>query len=195
MKKITLLFTFVLALAVTASAQKFKLGVKGGLNFPNASDFGIDDDTEFNSSGYHAGLFASVKIALFAIQPEVLYDFTRFEIPDDIGDLESKISYVQIPVMVKFYPIPALNLQVGPRFGILTSEINEFDGQDLGEETLKSTDFSLAFGVGFDLPFGLDVHGRYNLGLSNNDNTDFDFETSNSNFQISIGYALVKKGL
>lgn len=184
-----------LALATTATAQKFKFGVKGGLNFPSVSDFGIDDGVDANSSGYHAGLFASLRIAMFAVQPEILYDFTRFEIPEPgIGDFESKLSYVQIPVIVKFYPIPILNLQFGPRFGVLVNELNELAGQDLDIETLKSTDFSLAFGLGADLPFGLDVHARYNLGIQDVDDTGL-IETNNSNFQISIGYALVKKGL
>ncbi|MDH4296510.1 MAG: PorT family protein, partial [Cyclobacteriaceae bacterium] len=57
-----------------------------------------------------------------------------------------------------------------------------------------STDFSLALGVGWDLPFGLSIDGRYNWGLSDiNSGADVS-SVKNQVWQFSVGYKLFKFG-
>jgi len=96
-----------------------------------------------------------------------------------------------IPVMVKLYLAAGLNLQAGPQFGFLTSA--KFDTQDI-KNSLKSSDISANFGLGWDLPFGLTVDARYNLGLSDvSDGLTAD-DLKSRVIQVSLGYKLFKFG-
>jgi hypothetical protein len=55
-------------------------------------------------------------------------------------------------------------------------------------------DLSAALGLGWDLPFGLTIDARYNLGLS--DISDFEGSETAKNqvFQLSVGFKLIKFG-
>jgi hypothetical protein len=60
------------------------------------------------------------------------------------------------------------------------------------KDDLKKTDFSLALGVGWDLPFGLSIDGRYNWGLSDNNEINTGSSVKNQVWQFSIGYKFFK---
>lgn len=97
--------------------------------------------------------------------------------------------YINIPVMLKLYPMEGFNLQVGPQFGYLASAT--FDGEDIKDDlNIKETDFGIAFGAGFDLN-DVQLGARYNLGLTDifdggsNDN----FDSQNRVIQVYIGFA------
>jgi hypothetical protein len=67
------------------------------------------------------------------------------------------------------------------------------DGADV-KDSFKSSDISANIGLGWDLPFGLTVDARYNLGLSDvNDEPSFD-ELKSRVIQVSIGYKIFKLG-
>ena len=54
---------------------------------------------------------------------------------------------------------------------------------------MSSIDFGLNFGLGYKLDSGLNFGARYNMGLSNINDTDDDDDTiKNGVFQISLGY-------
>ena len=99
-----------------------------------------------------------------------------------------------------------LNLQVGPQFGFLTSAKREdyaagqsgpITTQDVKDD-LKKMDISLGLGVGWDLPFGLTLDGRYNWGLTdNNDGATTDSgapigQIKNQVWQVSVGFKLFR---
>jgi hypothetical protein len=65
--------------------------------------------------------------------------------------------------------------------------------QDITNQ-LKGSDVSVAMGLGWDLPFGLSVDGRYNLGVSKANNTSSIPDIKNQVFQLSIGYKIFKLG-
>lgn len=197
MKKITLLLALTFVVVCGVRAQGLKAGLKAGLNFPSVNSFGIDDINMGNAndkaSGYHVGVFANFKFAAFAVQPEALYSFTRFT---SVNSDNLDLTYINIPVMLKFYPLPlvGLNLQAGPQFGLLAGSVGRINSQN-ATDTLKDSDLSIAVGAGFDAPFGLDITARYVIGVSdNNDVSAITESIKNTTFQISIGYAFLKKG-
>ena len=53
---------------------------------------------------------------------------------------------------------------------------------------------SSVLGVGWDLPFGLTLDARYNLGLSKINAGTNNVETKNQVFQISAGFKIIKLG-
>ncbi len=201
MKRAIVAVGFCLVGLVGFSQASVEVGLKGGLNLTslNAKEPSTNYD---NATGYHFGVYAMVKAASFAVQPEVLYSTRGTDITfDDIsGDFKQDFVYLDIPVMAKLYLPLGLNLQAGPQFGLLMSAdgtaLNE-DGEpeDLGKSSFKNADISAALGAGWDAPFGLRFNLRYIIGLSDiNDYADAQESAKNRTFQVSVGYKLFKLG-
>ena len=186
MKKI-LSFTVLIFFTIILFAQaKVEIGLKGGANFANT-----DIDNAESITAFHGGVYGLIKLANIGIQPEVLWSKqgNEFSVGSITSDLD--LTYINIPVMLKFYLPLGLNFQAGPQFGMLTNA--EQDNVDISE-TLKSSDISAALGAGWDTPFGLQFTARYVLGLSDINDLGGSESISNRIFQLSIGYSLFKLG-
>jgi len=229
MKKITLTALALCAFAFT-QAQDLKFGVKGGVNFANLNvdyggvygNYGGFDDNYKMKVGFNAGGFVEYKFTdKWAIQPEVLYSLQgskqKFNDIDGNYDVKTNLSYINVPVMVKFYPIPKLYAEAGPQVGFLISakekysekvfvsaDSDEMDDNIDVKDHYKSIDFGFNVGAGYEFTENLFVNLRYNIGLSNIDDTpstseynydedDFYFgglslKTKNSVLSLSVGY-------
>lgn len=205
MKKIILAVLAVFTLGFV-NAQETKFGVKGGLNISTL--VGDTDGLDVKSLvGYNVGAFAAIKInEKFTVQPEVLYSTQGAKFQNagaDVngtfytGDIDFKLSYINIPVMFKYYANEKINFELGPQIGFLTSAKTEtkLDGfnqtvkQD-AKDFFNSVDFGLVFGAGYDFTEHFFVDARYNLGLANIAKTE-DGDNSklkNSLFSINLGY-------
>lgn len=200
MKKIILTVSAVLAFGFM-NAQETKFGVKGGLNIAN-----ISGDIEDNSSkvGFHVGGFVEIKVSdKFSVQPELLFSTqgAKFEESGSGFSYESKynLSYLNIPVMAKYYAADKFSLELGPQIGFLTSAKEDFTETESGvtvsgnediKDIFESVDFGLNFGAGYDFTENLSVGLRYNLGLSNIAKTEAgdDTKVQNTVFSVSLGY-------
>jgi hypothetical protein len=115
-------------------------------------------------------------------------------------DLETNLNYVNIPVLLKFYLLGGLHIYAGPQIGFLTGGTYEdlnMAGEKVEEDPadfVKSSDFSLAFGAGMDLPLNLVAEVRYNLGLSDINDITGGVESNSRVFQLSVGYRFLDKG-
>lgn len=177
------------------SQVQVAVGIKGGPNFTKLDVNSSVADNYEGRTGFHGGAFALVKLTKFGIQPEV--QFSRQGSKFDATSVE--FDYVNIPVILKLYTVAGINLQLGPQFGFLNKtagEILDINGDpiDAAKGLFKKSDLSLAMGAGWDLPFGLMVEARYNLGLAAiQNNPDLD-ATKNQVFQVSLGYKILKFG-
>jgi len=199
-KRIVLLSSILLFGLVSALAQaQLSIGLKGGLNFAKLDfDQSVADNYD-SRTGYHAGLFTLVKIGPIGIQPEVIFSKQGTKYTINSNDYEANFDYINVPLILKFYLPLKLNLQAGPQFGFLSAaEIKDAAGStDVKDFFENNSDISVAVGLGWDLPFGLTVDARYNIGVS-----DIEFEPSPSNpvtfknkvIQLSVGYKLFKFG-
>jgi hypothetical protein len=184
MKKIILAFLISALSGTFVYGQvEFSLGAKLGVNRSKFSLKGSEDIT-----GFQGGAFALIKITKFAIQPEFLYMQQGSQLKDVNADL--KTSYVAIPVMLKFYLLGGLNVQAGPQFGFLTAA--ELGGQSV-KNSIKDSDVTANFGLGWDLPFGLTVDARYNFGIKDIGDMNGD-EIKSRVFQFSVGYKFLQLG-
>jgi Outer membrane protein beta-barrel domain len=199
--KILLLATFVVAGMQSAYSQaEVALGIKGGLNFANVNT--SSTAAAYNSrTGYHAGAFLLMKFAKFGLQPEVIYSQQGTTVKFNSQNLDQNFSYINIPIMLKLYLVGGLNLQAGPQFGFLSKASSETYNPLTGAKTtedvkdkLKGSDISIGLGAGWDLPFGLNIDARYNLGVSDNNNDSSGPTTKNQVFQLSAGFKLFKFG-
>ncbi len=167
----------ILSTAFTLYGQA-GFGIKGGVNFAN-----INIDEASSKTGYHFGVFADIPLGeRFAIQPEVLFSTQGAK----IADTEVDFGYVNIPILLRLKLLSILNVHAGPQIGIVTKA--EGGGEDI-KENVKNADFSVAFGAGVSLPLGLEAGARYNLGISDINDSGVEFGQHRV-FQIYVGWRL-----
>lgn len=180
MKRI-LLIVFASFLVVNTYSQGLDLGVKAGVNFATINDASSNFD---NRTGFHAGVFLAIKFNdKLAIQPEMLYSQQGAEF--DIGKFN--LDYVNFPVVMKYYVINGLNVQVGPQFGFVVNDEISIDGI-AGDIEAEKFDVGGIIGAGVDMPFGLRIDARYNFGFSDVYN---EAEGKNSVFSLALGYSFL----
>ncbi|WP_121366187.1 porin family protein [Flavobacterium limicola] len=198
MKKIILTVAAVFAFGF-ANAQETKFGVKGGVNFANLSG-----DIEDNSAkvGFNVGGFVEIKVSdKFSVQPELLFSTqgTKFEYSETFDGStinyqeKANLSYLNIPVMAKYYVATGFSLEAGPQIGFLTSakykvEANGEEEEVDAKDDFESIDFGVNFGAGYDFTENLSAGLRYNVGLSNIAKDSGNDKISNSVFSVSLGY-------
>ena len=192
MKKIIITIAFFAS--ATAFAQKFELGAKAGANISNFT--GTDNRQNVKTKalvGYHFGGFISFFVGNnFAIQPELLFSSqgAKFESAGQITN--QKVSYINVPVLLKFRSAGGFYLEAGPQIGFKTSKSNASV-----DSLAKNTDFSIAGGIGYHSKIGIGIGARYTAGISkvgdfkpaNGINPDY----KNGVFQLSIFYTLFNK--
>jgi hypothetical protein len=200
MKKL-IVVAFLAFAASTAFAQvEVALGLKAGPNFAKINTDEPAGVNYKNRTGFHGGAFALIKLTKIGIQPEVLFSQQGGTIQINNKDYKSNFSYVNIPVILKIYLAAGLNLQLGPQFGFVAKAEQEYpdiNGKTTKEDVkddLKGSDLSAALGAGWDLPFGLTIDARYNLGLSKINDKSQPQEAKNQVIQLSLGYKIFKLG-
>ena len=213
--KILLLTVFIAVGLHQANGQaQLALGIKGGINLASLDGTTSPGTAYDNRTGYHLGAYFQIKFTKIAIQPEILFSQQGQKFTLNTGQsLSSNFDYISVPVMVKLYLVAGLNLQAGVQFGFLSSSSGDvyntstgaITNQDMGS-FVHSTDFSVPVGIGWDLPLGLNITARYNIGISevNKAAGDPNAQTivtsmgtnavKNQVFQFSIGFRLFKFG-
>lgn len=183
MKKIILTVMSVFAFSF-ANAQGTKFGVKAALNIASLTG---DVNDASSLVCFQIGGFAEIKLSeKFAIQPELLFSTqgNKFDTGESLN-----LSYVNIPVMAKYYVAPKFSLEFGPQIGFLTSAKAKYEGESENfKDFFKSVDFGLNFGAGYDFTNKISAGVRYNLGLSNIAEDSGDESVHNSVFSVSVGY-------
>ena len=181
MNKVKVLL-IALVISVSGISQSIDLGVKAGVNF---SSINYDNVASSSITGFQAGVFAGIKFSdKLGIQADLLYSKQGAELTLEEIDL----SYVNVPIILKYYVFQGLNIQLGPQFGFVISDnIKEILA---GQVDAKSADVSGVVGLGYDLPLGLRVDARYNFGFSNVIE-GIEGDSSNKVFSIAVGYSLL----
>lgn len=183
MKKITLTLLGLVAISTSALAQQeVKFGPKAGVNFANIS--GKDAENNKMLIGFHVGAFAEIKFNdKFAVQPEILYSAqgAEQEISQTMlgvntsSEVTTKTSYINVPIMAKYYVAPSFAVELGPYVGFLMSadaeskstvgSVTSETEMDL-KDSSNSIDFGVGAGVSYNLDNGFFIGARYNLGLT-----------------------------
>ena len=191
MKKIILSAMAVFAFGFT-NAQEAKFGLKAGLNISNQKYEAEGISVNANSIvGVQVGGFAEIKVAdKFAIQPEVLFSTEGSKIKAEGEEILFNLSYINVPVMAKFYPAPKFSIQAGPQLGFLVSAKGKFNDEKVDiKDGYKSINFGLNLGAGYEFTDNFLVDVRYNFGLSDISETNEEgIKTKSSVFSIAFGY-------
>ncbi|HMI06956.1 MAG TPA: porin family protein [Flavobacterium sp.] len=219
MKKVILTALAVLAFGFTNAQKNVRFGLKGGLNLSTLT--GDVQNAEIKP-GVHIGGLVEIKLTnRFSLQPELLLSMqgAKSDYSENFGgvryEYEDKynLTYINVPVMAKFYVIPKLSLEAGPQLGFLVSAKNKYtersidgnnsssisDTQDVKGD-FATIDAGVNFGLSYYFTDNIFIQGRYSLGLTSiddrsynvDDNGDFDYyddySVQNSVLQFSFGY-------
>ncbi len=190
MKK--LLFGLLVFTATNVSAQTgVKAGLKVGANISNFSGGNFEEIKNKSLVGFHAGGFLNVRFGKLSLQPELLVSTAGAKLEDIDGNSENfKLTYLTLPVMLRFHTVGGLYLEAGPQVGFKL-------GEDIGDETIsdfaKDLDLSLGAGLGFQTKGGLGIGARYLIGVSRVGDFDagsIDPDFKNGVLQVGIFFRL-----
>jgi len=199
-KNILLLAVVAFVAAAPLYAQKkVSPGIRAGVNVATLSNIDADFKTDF-----YAGAILSLNLAQrYTLQPELIYTrqgannvaFVDEETGQPNGHEDVTIQYLSLGVVNKFYFVdgfhglvgPSLDMKIGKNFPRIDFDDDDYGGVDLG----------IALGLGYTLPFGLTVEGRFKTGLLDAFNNDYflgifddpDKVSLNRVFQIGLSYS------
>lgn len=152
-----LILCICITLAINSSAQekKYSWGIKANYNLSASMD------AVKMKSGFDAGLFGEWRLnKLFALSPELLFSIQRFKDKGDPCEIDCRYSYLNLPIMAKFYITKKLSIDVGPQIGYLLSVSSVYYNQ--------VNHFNLSIGAGATYNFNrFFASGRYNASVIN----------------------------
>lgn len=207
MKKI--LLSAVILLSAISYAQDVKYGAKLGINISSVSG---DVENSKSLIGAQIGGFAEISISdKFAIQPELVFsmqgaktNYSETDVDYSYSDeSKTKLNYLNLPILAKYYVADKFALLAGPQFGFLISAKEKYDFSetsmgttDSGSESIDVKDFykslALSFNVGatYSVTEKIFVDARYNLGLSSvaKEFEGEKIDIKNNVIQVSLGY-------
>lgn len=152
------------------------LGITAGANYSSMSKYDPVDLGLKGGVGFQGGLVIAARFGkrtngsdpgtgIFGIQMEP--SFVQHTIGTNSENI--KLNYFEVPILLKFYVTPNLNIEVGPNIcGSLSSSPDNIEAVNtriaVGE--LKGFDLKVTAGVSYELKNGLYASLRYNLGTS-----------------------------
>lgn len=209
MKKLLLVLGVVMLFAFSGFAQTEGIGltgkgIKAGLNLANLTGSDIDENKMMLTFGGGAFIEYSFN-SQFAIQPEALFMMKGTKAEE--GDEKINLTYIEVPVLLKFKPAMEGNFKpsifAGPALGLLMSakadvydEVEDEIVEDVDiKDDMKSIDFGIAFGAGFMYMMqnggGITFDARYTMGLGKiYDPEEGDApDIKNANISFMVGYS------
>ena len=192
MKKVFAILTVSFFLFMNGTmAQRLKVGIKAGTDIKKLSGKSFDEQFSY---GYHAGVFAEIKLTeKLGIQPEVYFSQVNIDTSSTFSSIYNfkdlskvQLKYVNIPILLSFKPNKFVALQVGPQYGILIDKGNTV--LQNGQDAFKKGDFSML--AGLQLHFSkVRLYGRYMVGLSDINDIDNREKWKTQTVQIGLGIA------
>lgn len=164
MKSFSIAFFIFIITHIKSSNGQLQLGIKGGFNLNHFNLGSKNFSIKHYKSGYHAGVFAKLKLFNWlAVQPELLYNTKGHS--SDFFDYH--LDYIDLPLFLVLNFSKNLNVHFGPYTSILTNGQVISDIQGLGERFDKNSfkDFDYGFSAGTAIGIRrLRVGMRYNWG-------------------------------
>ena len=201
MKKYIAFFALGFTLYSSAHAQ-VSFGVKAGGALTSLPG----DNNNDLKTGYYAGFIGELPVGeKFGIAAELVYSmqgnkqrimFAEWAPNDNYNATGKKenmnLSYVNLPLLVKYQFIKNIFIETGLQPGLLVSaRVKTSQGSGDIKDNYKSFDLSWPVGVGFKLENGFGANLRYNLGLTNLSKETY-WKAHNWVAQLGVFYMLKK---
>jgi hypothetical protein len=197
MKKLSILFLIlgiISKFSFSFAQSNTGLGIKGGINIATQTTTGEGENvyTE-NLLRYHGGVYFNIFfLDKLAFQPELMVSGKGSKWNDPSYDTSDLLTYIDLPLLIRYQPIKLINIHAGPQFGYLISAKQDpLDGSEKIDikDWYNNFDIGLAFGAEANLPFRVNITVRYILGISTVTNEEEYIDPwKNNYFQVSLGY-------
>ena len=163
------------ALISVSAFSQVRFGAKVGLNL---SHFWGKDALHGIKAGAQFGGLMDYRINhKFGIAPEFVFSMQG---ASEDG-VTANVNYINIPIMLKYYVMPALSVDFGPQLGFnVYSKINGNKATDT-----NTVDFGLGLGATYGITPNIFVQARYNMGFTKVYKYGSD---KNGNIQFAVGY-------
>ncbi len=200
MRKSALVLLVALVATTPLFAQKkVSPGVRAGVNVATLSNI----DADFKADFYVGGILSLNLGRKYTLQPELVYTrqgannvtFVDNDSGNPTGTEDVTIQYLSLGVINKFYFVegfhgmvgPSLDMKIGKNFPRIDFDDDDYGGVDLG----------ISLGLGYTLPMGLTVEGRFKTGMLDAFNNDYflglfdnpDRISLNRVFQLGLSYS------
>jgi hypothetical protein len=195
-----LIFTILTGALLQVSAQSnIGFGVKAGVNISSQR---TPDEGEFVEMGgllrINGGAWFNYFITdRFAIQPELLVSGKGSNWDDPNYDVRDLLTYIDLPVLIRYQIIDLLNVHAGPQVGYLLSarQKDNATGDVIKiNDYYKKPDLGLVVGIEANLPVNINITVRYVFGLIPTTTEEVYIDPwLNNFFQISAGYRFIGK--
>ena len=141
------------------------VGVKAGVNIASLSSF----SGRSRISG-HGGVFLHHPLNKnICIQPELLFSGEGQRYYSNAVEHTLALDYLQLPIMIQYYPVDNFYVEAGPQAGILISAQDKVGGLN-GHSNVKgdfaAAQLALGVGAGVRATERILIYGRYNFGLT-----------------------------
>jgi len=196
MKKFLFIVCFFVFAGSYSYAQDLKFGAKAGLNLSTL--VGDDVDDVDMKAGLYFGGFLNVSLSdHLSFQPELLYSRQGWKEDSEGEGGTIKTSYINVPLLLKMSlgTSNKIHICAGPQLGFLVKAEAKQEQGDMSasvdvKDQINNVDFSLNFGLTFDISDNMSLDIRYNRGLSKVlDLDDMDIEAYNSVIQLGASYS------
>lgn len=199
------------SLALTANAQQsqaaandqIRFGIRAGANLMNMGKISIANQNYSTDSkvGFQAGVYADLPLGGgFAFLPEVMYSQKGGKVKEtfagNTAEFDSKVGYLDVPILIGFRPSPELTIFAGPQASFLLSQESSFkvNGEQVGDSFTNKKDYKKSIaggvvGVGYNITPNINLNGRYAMDFQKSFNDDVNQDKlKNKGFALSLGY-------
>lgn len=214
---LTIVLGLVAVLTTSVQAQNVSVGLKAGLNVASWRGDAVSSFTDaFEESGaitqeylpgFHVGGFVQLPLGQgVSLEPGLYYSQkgTRLSqrlVTDDFlkvkAELTDRTHYIEMPLLLNLTTAGGFQLYGGPQLAYLVK--NEVDlnaglfGLSMGQEFdydpgLRSFDFGLLAGLGYEFTNGVRLGAAYEHGLSSLDEGRKNVDAYNQAVKVSLGY-------
>ncbi len=198
MKKELLVLLLMFIFTGLHAQSLFELGAKAGLNLSTQTTKGAatNVDSQFKP-GFHAGAYGNFFfLEKVAAQVELMYSRKGSKWSDPYFSGQDNLSYVDIPVLVRFQVLDLVNVYAGPQFSFMTCAKQIPDGEEAIDASgyYKSTDFGVVVGAELNLSMKLSIGIRYIEGFSvTTESTYYIDQWKNRVIQVSLSYPILSE--
>jgi hypothetical protein len=164
----SLMIVFLAGVSCVSAQAQIQFGVKAGANFSTLTGSGASGAS--TKVGFQGGVLVGIPLAdAFSLQPEVNYSAQGAKASVSGESFTLTQNYLNVPVLLKYKHETGLFAETGPQIGFLMSAKASEGGNSVDvKSSYQSTDFSWAFGLGYQLKsINAGIDARYNLGLTN----------------------------
>jgi hypothetical protein len=175
---------------------KFGYGIKAGINYAGQSttnklaEYNLTHIVGINGGGY-CNYFL---LRQFAVQAELMVSGKGSHWKDTYDDEKDIVTYIDLPILVKYQPAKFVNIHAGPQIGLrlnATQKDMETGTKMNINEYYQTFDYGFVCGVEANLPNNLNLTLRYIFGLfSATTDVMYVDPWKNNLVQLSLGYRI-----